>query len=530
MSNQVERFENELKSKISHKASSHQSEEGFLIKQFKFFDIYNKGTLNFDNFYRTVEKIGIIMDKEEVRDIYPQLSEVNEDGEILYKDYAKNLYTAGFTNSQALQKGFTYSPSKAAVRDENEDAGTGYAICRSGMNSADYPLATTSHHYRPSTSAGRKHVMNPDYVNQQAIESLQNSLKNPRFDAPQDSESESSVHADVPLTYNYGHEPEYYKHNLYSKKSAPKSQILYIERFKDALQTRGGRGMIGLLKQFKLFDTDQSGYLDIYEFKKAVDDYEVNVHPKDLDNLFNSFDTDGNGRVDYNEFLQALAGPMSKYRLQLVERVFDKLDRDREGFINMDDMLSCYDAYRHPDVSSGKNDPEGAYDDFRDAFEVYHNVLHDYNSSAPISRDEFTDFYTFVSAQIENDAQFDILMNGVWNLDNKNNYDEMPYAGAPQKITQVNAHSSWLNDHHRKMFGGQDSIYQPEDYKWQTTNSAKYRIDYDAPNVTAGVPTWPVGANNTWEGGMMHEDQRMNQYNSGYYNAPHHYASGGNQY
>ena len=33
--------------------------------------------------------------------------------------------------------------------------------------------------------------------------------------------------------------------NQYSKSSVPKSQVLYIERFKDELQKRGGRGIVG---------------------------------------------------------------------------------------------------------------------------------------------------------------------------------------------------------------------------------------------------------------------------------------------
>ena len=41
-----------------------QNEEGFLTKQFKFFDIHNKGEVSFDQFYRAVEKIGVVIDKE----------------------------------------------------------------------------------------------------------------------------------------------------------------------------------------------------------------------------------------------------------------------------------------------------------------------------------------------------------------------------------------------------------------------------------------------------------------------------------
>lgn len=388
------------------------------------------------------------------------------------------------------------------------------------MNSEGYPLATTAHLYRPSTSAARKSINNPYYVNEQMIESLNQNLRKLDLDEPQESETQSVASYEPVQTYKYNHEPEYYEQNQYAKKNVPKSQILYIERFREELQERGGRGIIGLLKQFRIFDTDGSGYLDKYEFKKAVEDYEVNVHPKDLDNLFNSFDTDRNGQIDYNEFLEAISGPLSKYRLQRVEKVFDKLDKAGEGFVDMDYMLSCFDAYRHPDVASGKNDAEGAYNDFKDQFEIYHNLVNNYDSSARISRDEFTNFYTFISGQVTGDAQFDILLNGVWNLDNKNNYEEMPYAGSAKRVTSVNSHSSWLNDHHRKMFGG--SIGDPittsnAEYNWQTTHTSKYRTDLPMPEVTAGVPTWPVGSSLDWQGGLMHEDQRMHNYSKAYH-------------
>lgn len=177
---EVQGFERELKAKVSHKSSSHQSEEGFLVKQFKFFDIYNTGVLSFDNFYRTVEKIGMVIDKEDSRQIYPHLSCVDANGELDYKSYAKYLYSKSFVEAyKPMPKGQTYSPSKAAVYDDSEGGTPAYNVLRSGMNSQDYPLATTAHFYRPTSSAGRKSLMNPYYVNEQMIESLAQNLKDP---------------------------------------------------------------------------------------------------------------------------------------------------------------------------------------------------------------------------------------------------------------------------------------------------------------------------------------------------------------
>lgn len=41
-------FEADMKAKIMQKCPPNQGEEGFLAKSFKFFDIHNKGEVNFE--------------------------------------------------------------------------------------------------------------------------------------------------------------------------------------------------------------------------------------------------------------------------------------------------------------------------------------------------------------------------------------------------------------------------------------------------------------------------------------------------
>lgn len=53
-----------MKTKLMQKCPPNQGEEGFLAKCFKFFDIHNKGEVAFEQFFRTVEKIGVIISKE----------------------------------------------------------------------------------------------------------------------------------------------------------------------------------------------------------------------------------------------------------------------------------------------------------------------------------------------------------------------------------------------------------------------------------------------------------------------------------
>ena len=71
---------------------------------------------------------------------------------------------------------------------------------------------------------------------------------------------------------------------------------------------RGGRGLIGLRRQFKIFDTNSNGVLDFFEFKKAIEDYDIRLHPKDVENLFKTFDFNGDGVIQYEEFLRTFIG------------------------------------------------------------------------------------------------------------------------------------------------------------------------------------------------------------------------------
>ena len=92
---------------------------------------------------------------------------------------------------------------------------------------------------------------------------------------------------------------------------APKFQTMLVERFRDKLKSRGGRGMIGLRRQFKIMDDNNSGSLDMYEFKKGIKDFQVGIEDKDIENLFKAFDLNGNGEIDFDEFIRVVVGPMN---------------------------------------------------------------------------------------------------------------------------------------------------------------------------------------------------------------------------
>jgi len=64
-------FEKELRYKLGQKATPHQGEENILLKSFKYFDLNNSGTVDREEFLKTVEKIGIqIFNKQVTKNFF----------------------------------------------------------------------------------------------------------------------------------------------------------------------------------------------------------------------------------------------------------------------------------------------------------------------------------------------------------------------------------------------------------------------------------------------------------------------------
>lgn len=132
-----------------------------------------------------------------------------------------------------------------------------------------------------------------------------------------------------------------------------KSGIRTAEELSEALRaklvSRGARGFIGLQRQFKIMDDNNSKSLDKYEFTKAMTDYMLGFTEGEIQKLFAYFDFDRSGLIEFDEFVRAIRGPMNANRKKLLPKL-SKLDKDGSGWIDLSDIKGVYNAARHPDV------------------------------------------------------------------------------------------------------------------------------------------------------------------------------------
>jgi hypothetical protein len=144
--------------------------------------------------------------------------------------------------------------------------------------------------------------------------------------------------------------------------------------------------------------------------------------------------------------------------------------------LNIEDLKGRYDASRHPDVKSGKKSEEEVLTEFLETFEQHHNILNGYQSDGQVTLEEFVEYYTNISANIDSDAYFDLMINNAWNLDGRNNTDNLPFAGSKKKVTNVSARDAWRQDHHRNLFGTDKvtPFMKTKNQEWQTSNKGTY--------------------------------------------------------
>jgi calcyphosin len=84
--------------------------------------------------------------------------------------------------------------------------------------------------------------------------------------------------------------------------------------------------------------------------------------------------------------------------------------------VDINDIREVYNASKHPDVTSGKKTENQIFNEFLETFETHHNIMTEGQADGQVTIDEFVEYYTNVSASIDNDEYFAVMMNNSWNL------------------------------------------------------------------------------------------------------------------
>ena len=184
-----------------------------------------------------------------------------------------------------------------------------------------------------------------------------------------------------------------------------------VEKLREQLAAHGARGIVGLARKFRIMDDDGSKSLNQAEFRKGLKELKMtSLSEAEIMNLFTRFDRDGSGSLDYEEFLCGVRGVLNDRRRSLVGLAFNVLDTNRDGTIDAEEIVSKYDASKHPDVISGKKSPNEVLREFLETFEVGGE------KDGKCTRQEFENYYSNISASIDDDDYFELMIRNAWHI------------------------------------------------------------------------------------------------------------------
>lgn len=183
-----------------------------------------------------------------------------------------------------------------------------------------------------------------------------------------------------------------------------------VERLRLQCLARGANGIKGLGRTFKIMDDDQSRSLDIKELRKGIHDYGVVMENNEVDEVFQKIDVDGSGQLDFDEFLKALRPPMNNGRKGLIRKAFQKLDKSGDNVVTVEDLKGVYSGTKHKKFLSGEWTEDECLKEFLDSFDSPGD------KDGQITEEEFINYYSGVSASVDSDAYFDLMMRNAWKL------------------------------------------------------------------------------------------------------------------
>jgi len=197
----------------------------------------------------------------------------------------------------------------------------------------------------------------------------------------------------------------------------PATPNTLIQKVLEIVRQRGEGSVRGLRRSFQVMDERRHGRLDREDFKWGLKDYGVQLNDSQMEILLDYFDDNRDGFISINEFLNGIRGPMNERRAALVRIAYERLDKNTDGQVTLADIAELYDVSQNPRVASGEISAEQAVSEFVSLWdtEVKDGI---------ITLQEFMHYYTDLSAEIEEDDYFELMMRNAWHISGGEGWSE----------------------------------------------------------------------------------------------------------
>jgi len=177
----------------------------------------------------------------------------------------------------------------------------------------------------------------------------------------------------------------------------------------NVLKARGAHGIRGLGHVFRRMDNNGDKKFDRNEFMWGLRENGHKLSPSEFERIFKYFDKNNDGCISFDEFLRGVRGEMNARRVGLVKLAFAKLDKSGNGTVGLEDLAGTYDVSFHPKFKSGEMSKNEILTEFMSQWDTL-------KADNIVTFEEFCDYYTDVSASVDEDDYFELMIRNAWHI------------------------------------------------------------------------------------------------------------------
>ena len=230
--------------------------------------------------------------------------------------------------------------------------------------------------------------------------------------------------------YNFNNNNNYYNNNyqysyINNNENYNKNKIdKMIFKLKQNLIKYGRKTFFNFIKHFKYYDNNTK-IISKYDFVKVLKDFNLLIPLIDVENIFQEFSTDEKKLfIDYNYFLKEISkNTINDIRENEIGKIFNIII-NKANEIQKPITINLLKEFYCPKNNYFINDENQNKIEFEECLDLFHYIYKGFNNDT-FTENEFFEFYYFISFLIENDENFNSLLNNEWkfNDENKNNFN-----------------------------------------------------------------------------------------------------------
>ena len=182
----------------------------------------------------------------------------------------------------------------------------------------------------------------------------------------------------------------------------------------------GRKTLFNFLKHFKFYD-NKTKNISKCNFSKILKNFNIKLSIDDIDIIFKNFSADNiYNSMNYQIFLKNLVlGYVSNNRRNIINYIYDSLLKRAESFEREIDINFLKEEYNAINNYFIKEENENR-NEFEECLETFHYSFNGLKNEK-INKNEFCDFYYFISFLIVDEDDFVELISNEWKINISNN-------------------------------------------------------------------------------------------------------------